>query len=466
MKALVVEDEPKSVAYLRQAARIAALIAAVALSGCIKYHARPLDPPRSEQQFRTRTLADAGLAAFLKRADWPPSQLGLNDLTAVAFYFNADLDVARAQYRTAQAGLLTATARPNPSLSLGSGWTNSPESAVVFHFDLAITLETAGKRGWRILESEKLAEAARVQVDETAWRVRSRVRAAWLDYVIALRALDVLRNERDVRAEAVALLEKRLSSGEAARSDVSVARTALISVEAQAREAETTVAESGAALASAIGLPSLPQVDAQALPATPASLPLAEVQKAGLLHRADIRRSLLEYAAAEARLRLEIANQYPDIQLTPGYGFDEGHHKIEFSPSFPIPLFNRNRGPIAEAEARRAEAEARFNSLQAQAIGEMEIALARYHGGLAELAGAVERLTRIQRERETAMRRAVEAGEEDRLALAEVRLESAVAARARLEAMRRVQNALGALEDAVQQPLEAGSSLPNPEIKP
>ena len=64
------------------------------------------------------------------------------------------------------------------------------------------------------------------------------------------------------------------------------------------------------------------------------------------------------------------------------------------------------------------------------------------------------------------MSRAVEAGEEDRLALAEVRIESAVAARARLDALRRVQSALGDLEDAVEQPLEPGSPLPNPEIKP
>jgi len=466
VKAPIAGDEPKSAAYLRKAALIAASIGAVALSGCVKYHSRALDPPRSEQQFRARTLADAGLASFLNRTDWPPPKLRLNDLTAVAFYFNADLDVARAQVRAAQAGILTARARPNPSLSVGGGWTNSPESPLVFHFDPAITLETAGKRGWRILESEKLAEAARVQVAETAWRVRSRARAAWLDYVMAVRSVDVLRNERDARAEAAAILEKRLSVGEAARPEVSVARTALVSVEAEAKAAETTVAESGAALASAIGMPSLPAVDTRALPATPDSPPLAEVQKAGLLHRADIRRSLLEYAAAEAGLRLEIANQYPDVQLSPGYGFDEGHHKIAFSPSFPIPLLNRNRGPIAEAEARRAEAEARFDALQAQAIGEMEIALARYRGGLAELADASERLGRIQQVREAAMRRAVEAGEEDRLALAGVRLESAVTARARLDAVRRVQSALGALEDAVEQPLEPGSSLPDPEIKP
>jgi len=269
VKGPIAGNQRKCAAYLRKAALIAASIGAAALSGCVKYHSQALDPPRSEQQFRARTLADAGLGSFLNRADWPPPKLGLNDLTAVAFYFNADLDVARAQVRAAEAGILTARARPNPSISVGGGWTNSPESPLVFHFDPAITLETAGKRGWRILESEELAEAARVQVAETAWRVRSRARAAWLDYVMAVRSLEVLRNERDVRAEAAAILEKRLSVGEAARPDVSVSHAALISVETEAKAAETTVAESGAALASAIGLPSLPPVDTQALPPPP-----------------------------------------------------------------------------------------------------------------------------------------------------------------------------------------------------
>ena len=389
----------------------------------------------------------------------------MNDLAAVALYFNADLDVGRAQLRTAQAAVLTAKARPNPSLSAGAGWSNSPESPLVFHFDPAFTVETAGKRGWRTLEAQKLAEATRVAVAETAWRVQSRVRAAWLDYMIALRSLEVLRNEHSIRAEVVAMLEKRLSAGEASRPDFNLVRTALISVEVEVKAAETQVGESGAALAAAVGLPVLPDVDTQSIPLPPASLPLADVQKAGLLHRVDIRRSLLEYAAAEANLHLEIANQYPDFQYSPGYSFDEGHHKIALSPSLNVPLFNRNRGPIAESEARRGEMEARFNALQAQAIGEMEIALARYNGALAEYTDAEQRLIQIQQTREAAMRRAVQAGEEDRLALAGVRMESAVAARARLDAMRRAQSAFGALEDAVQQPLMPGPPLPDPEMK-
>ncbi len=446
--------------------RIAIVIAVAALTGCVKYHPRPLDPPRLEQQFHARKLNDPGLVSFLHRPNWPPAKLTLDDLAAVAIYFHAELDLARAQLRSAQAGIVTARERPNPSLSAGAGWENASESALAFHFDTTFTLETAGKRRWRILEAEEAAEAARASLAETAWRVRGGVRAAWLDYVMAVRAVDLLRREREVKAENVAILEKRLSAGEAASPDVNIARTAQIAVDVEAKSAETAVRESAARLAAAVGLPSLPDVDVEALPATPAALPLAEVQKAGVLHRIDIRRSLLEYAAADAALRVEIANQYPDVNLSPSYAFEEGIHMITFGPALALPLLNRHQGPIAEAEARRAEAEARFKGLQARAISEMKIALASYQGSLAELADAGQRLMGIQQEREAAIRRAVAAGEEDRLALVGVQMEAAAAARARLDTLRRVQSALGALEDAVQQPLPPAHPLPNPELKP
>ncbi|HEU5022503.1 MAG TPA: TolC family protein, partial [Bryobacteraceae bacterium] len=148
-----------------------------------------------------------------------------------------------------------------------------------------------------------------------------------------------------------------------------------------------------------------------------------------------------------------------------GYAFDEGHHKITFGPGFDIPLLNRNQGPIAEAEACRAQAEAEFDALQAKAIGEMSQALARYTAARQDLSAARDRLTSIRQSREAAIQRAVEAGEEDRLALASVHIETLAAARASFEAQRRLQEALGALDDAVQQPLEPGPPLPDPESK-
>jgi cobalt-zinc-cadmium efflux system outer membrane protein len=438
---------------------------ALLLINCVRYQPHPLDPPHSEQQFRTRSLSDPGLAAFLKRPDWPPAKLQLRDLYAVALYFSPDLDIARAHLRTTQAAIVTANTRPNPTVSIGSGWTNAPESPIVFHFDSTFIVETGGKRAVRTLEAGKLAEAARVDVDATAWHVLSRVRSAWIDYAMALRSVDVLNNEIRARNETIDILEKRLSVGEGARPEVETARALLIAVQMEARATATSVSEAEATLATAIGLPALPPVDTATLPETLADLPLGDVQKAGLLHRADVRRSLLEYAAEEAALQLEIAKQQPDIQLNPGYAFDEGHHKISFGPGFEIPVFNRNKGPIAEAEARRAEAETRFNALQAQAIGEMESALAAYKGTRTELNEADRTFIALETTRTQAMQRAVAAGEEDRLSLSGVRIESAVAARARLEAERRLEAALGALDDAVQQPLEPGPPLPDPETK-
>jgi outer membrane protein TolC len=439
---------------------------AAALVSCLKYHPHPLDPPASEQRFRARTLADPGLRTFLNRTDWPPSKLRLNDLDAVALYFNSDLDVVRAQLRTAQAAIIRAEGRQNPGLSTGAGYETDTESNLLFNFFPSFTVVTAGKRSWRTLEAEKTADAARVAVEETAWKIQSRVRAAWLDYVLTLRLLDVLRQESNLRAETVQMMENRVMAGEASRPEADIVRTALLSVELAAKVEETHLAEASATLAAVVGLPSLPVIDMQELPPVPESLPLANVQKGGLLHRADIRRSLLEYAAADAGLHLEIANQYPDFQYSPGYSFNEGFHQFSLGSSFNVPLLNRNQGPIAEAEARRAEAEAQFNALQAQAIGEMQVALASYNGARTELADADENLVRIQRTREVSVDRALRAGEQDRLALAGVRVEGAVAARVRLDAFRRVQVALGALEDALQHSLEPGPPLPDPMAKP
>ena len=76
-------------------------------------------------------------------------KLQLRDLYAVALYYSPELDVARAHLRTAKAAIVTASTRPNPSLSIGGGYTNAPESPVVFYFTPSLLLETGGKRGLR-----------------------------------------------------------------------------------------------------------------------------------------------------------------------------------------------------------------------------------------------------------------------------------------------------------------------------
>ena len=123
--------------------------------------------------------------------------------------------------------------------------------------------------------------------------------------------------------------------------------------------------------------------------------------------------------------------------------------------------------PIAEAEARRREAAAAFLEKQTQVIAESETSLAGYTSALKELAEADHSLRTLEDAQLQRMRRAVQLGEEDRLALNGVQIEHSVLARSRLDALARAQNALGALEDAVQRPLDPGDVFPAaPESSP
>ncbi len=61
-----------------------------------------------------------------------------------------------------------------------------------------------------------------------------------------------------------------------------------------------------------------------------------------------IRRRAAEYEVAEASLRLEVRRQYPDIQLGPALGMEDGQGRGGVGFSVPLPILNANRRGIAE----------------------------------------------------------------------------------------------------------------------
>jgi hypothetical protein len=172
-----------------------------------------------------------------------------------------------------------------------------------------------------------------------------------------------------------------------------------------------------------------------------------------------LRSLLAEYAAAETALRREVAGRFPDVSILPGYQYDQGQKKLSLGLSVSLPILNQNGGPIAEADARRKEVAARFHALQASAIGETETSLERYRAALAELGESGKSLDLIAR-REASVRRAIELKDLDPTALTGLRLEKVQLSQARLGALRHAEEALGALEDAVQRPLGPRAGVP------
>jgi len=173
--------------------------------------------------------------------------------------------------------------------------------------------------------------------------------------------------------------------------------------------------------------------------------------------RADILAALADYAASQSALQLEIARQYPDIRLGPGYEYDQGLHKwgLSVGTDF-LPLFNRNQGPIAEAEAKRAEAAAKFLALQAQTVGEIDRALAARAASQEQLR-QLEALLETQHKHVQAVEAMVKAGAADQSELRTAQLEVAITESTCLDAVVKVHQALGQLEDAMQLPFHAGT---------
>jgi outer membrane protein, heavy metal efflux system len=438
---------------------------------CATYRPAPLKPAEAAHEFAQRKLSGAELCKYLTANlvggafSCPPAQWNLAALTLAGYFYSPDLAVAKAKLDVARAAVITAGQRPNPSFGLGPAYTASASPSfapwAIGVAQMNFPIETAGRRGYRTAQAQRLADAAALGVGETAWRVRSTIRAALLNHLAARREYDLARAYESASERVAQLLQARLEAGAAAAPAVDFALANLAAARLKAAQAQSRVPETLNALAAALGVP----VDAlQGMtfdwpelenPADDASLTSAGVQRMALLNRIDLRRMLAEYAAADEALKLQIARQYPDINLGGGYSWEVGENLFELIPVVMVPVMNQNQGPIAEAEAKRAQLAAEFAALQDGIIAQANGALTRYRGALHAFEQS-SNSANFSEKRLAAMQRSAELGDADALALATAQLETNLVQQAKLNALASAQRALGALEDAVQRPLAPG----------
>lgn len=440
------------------------LTACLLVAGCARFHPQPLAPDRAAADFQACSLSDAGLRAFMETnlhaplASWPLASWDFTNLTLAAFYYHPDLDVARAKWALAKAGKTTAAERPNPTLSVTPGYNSTTHIPSPWFVTptLDIPIETAGKRGYRIAQATQLSEAARLNIASVAWQVRGHLRKTWVELYLARETEGLLLQQRATQEQVVRLLEAQLAAGAVSPFEVTQARVALDHTRLALHDAERQRGEAHAQLAAAIGIPNSALDSAilsfASLTSVPPELPSVEARRQALLNRADILGALADYAASESALRLELAKQYPDIHLSPGYEYDQGDHKWTLGLSVTLPALNQNQGAIAEAEARRTELAAQFNALQARVLGELDRATAAYRAALAK-AGTADTLLVNLKKQEQAARARLESGEISKLELSTVQLELNQTTLARLHALVQAQQAFGDLEDALQSPV-------------
>jgi len=280
-----------------------------------------------------------------------------------------------------------------------------------------------------------------------------------VEHLFAVKAAELLRNEAALRAKYVDLLERRYESGEIALPDATAARIDETALRQTVRTAEGQVHTTHVALAAAIGLPDValngktfgwPAIDQ---PPAPSALVTQTLRGQAIRNRLDVQRALAQYEAAQASLQLEVAKQYPDINLGPAYAYEEGSNFISLGLSAVLPIRNRNEGPIAEAEAQRKVVGAQLLAVQSTVIAETDRSLAQYAAAQATLAEANRSVEQLEQQEASALR-TLKAGETDQLISITAQLQTAAAKRARSDAIHQAQFALGSVEDALQKPVQ------------
>ena len=421
-----------------------AFTAALALSvaGCVTYVPHPLDPTRGAARLSERRLEEK---------TWT-----LKALIEEASRSHPNVAIARAQYQTARAAIHTAGERPNPTLALTPQIITPYTSLIAgtYGVDFDWTIESAGKRSRRLEVAHQGARAAAAHVIEAIWKTRSAVRKSFLELYAAQTRGKLLADAVSLQDGLLKALDARIDAGEEPRSAAAQPRLLRTQLRLQEADATRNAALAQAALADALGMGTRGIAGARFTFAAFEGLPRtsAAPRRAALTHRADVLVALAEYAASEGALRLEIAKQYPDLHLNPGYQLDAGIKKWTLGVGLTLPILNQNRGPIGEAAGKRGEAAAKFNAIQATVLAECDRAAAGVSAARAKLA-VTEDLLSEQAKQLTSELHLVEAGAGDKLAVLSARVERASTLALRLDAWVELQAALGALEEATQSPL-------------
>ncbi|PKO43858.1 MAG: TolC family protein [Betaproteobacteria bacterium HGW-Betaproteobacteria-22] len=452
-----------------QILRVFFLFASVVLTGCgfQSYAAKPLDVNQISQKISHKTPHSDEFKQYLINNGYPAAlipikQWGLTELSYCAIFFHPSLDVARTQWRAAQLAESTAAIRPSPSIGTNLGKSNNANddiSPYLFGLSIDIPIETAGKRDIRIARATHLSQAAKLEIAQTAWALREQVASALTNYHSNLAQIELLKKEVAHRDALVAMYLKRATLGVASSLEVSNARlqshSAHNELNAKVHNTHVLLAQ----LASSTGLPlhviqDMPLADHMdsELVAKNLNADNLAVQSDALLNRLDIRIALERYASAEAKLKQEIAGQYPDLSINPAYTYEFGNKVWSLGISGLLTLLHKNKLAIAEATQLREVEAAQFEVLQNKIISDTASVIAELEKAKQVLSQQTA-LYQRQQGQTAKMQSRFNAGEIDRIELTMANLEELSFEKSLLLAKFQLLSVLQNIETLTQKPL-------------
>jgi outer membrane protein, heavy metal efflux system len=307
--------------------------------------------------------------------------LSLEQALSQAEQYSPLLKASQAEIEAAQAGIITARTYLNPELNLLDGHQSirlpTSVAGMVQHYGVSQRIELPFQRRARIKAASIGHESSEFGLEERKLEIKGAVKQAFYTVLRHKQELEVARQNLATVEDFRHRIEVQVTTGEAAKLELTRADAELATARNIATSAELQVRTATSALRAIIGAESTSAIEPRGiLSKVPRLLPLADLLKKVLnLHPAfaqaktEVRRSEA-ILSAERTLRVPQPVAIAEYEQQPDLRF----YRVGFA--LPIPIFDRRQGPIREAEARVRQT----NSLVDQQRLELTSALETAYG--------------------------------------------------------------------------------------
>lgn len=310
--------------------------------------------------------------------------LSLQDALSMAERYNPQLQVSLAGVEGAQAGVTSARAWANPTLTFGSlGRQQALVPAAAFpgmlhglNFNQPVELPMV--RSTRIRAAEIRRESSEWSLAETRLSLRGVVKQTFFEALRQKGAVSVARGNLALLEDLRRRIEVQVQVGEAARLELTRAEAELASARIQVRSAELRFAAAVSSLSAAIGAP-VGKLELQADLDPPEVLPpLNDLRGDMLARHPSVAVAQAEIRRTEAAVASEKAQRIPQPSVWMDWFQQPEAAQYRFGVTIPIPILNRREGPIAEALAERRRATALADQRRVQLTAALEQAYNLY----------------------------------------------------------------------------------------
>ena len=394
----------------------AALASATVLAGCAGYAPAPL---KSDAQavLDGPDLGSAAIDATLRShprlkplaidltQPLTPDALGL-----IAVVANPDLKAARAKARVADAQVFAAGLLPDPVITLGTDHILSgPDMTDALIAQLAVDLVALRDRRVTVQAEKAARDQVRLDLAWQEWQTAGKARLLAVRIAGLTQALVLDREERDAADANLVQVEAAATRGDVRGDTVVAHRLAAADAADRTRTAERDLDSARLDLNRLLGLK--PETVIRVAEVRPASPPLdtEALFARARAERLDLHALEAGYDSQEASVRKAVMDQFPSLELTISRARDTTDNQtIGPQVNFTLPVWNRNQGGIAIAEATRDQLRAEYATrlFAARAdIADLVEGLKSEQRQRGEIAAQVAPLTRLADASETAAAR-------------------------------------------------------------